>query len=104
MKKELSDSILNLAEMSCGAYETGNIDRIQHYEGLVKNIKMFCKSFEPKIEKTPFEYNEYLSARLGGMSHEEIKTDSEIRDHYDFSNVDGRRLQGFFLEYTQSHK
>jgi hypothetical protein len=94
-------SLNELTEAANEAYEIGDVNRILQFEGIVKSIQMMCNSFKPKIEKTPFTYNEYLSARLGGMSHEDIGSDEEIRQHYDFSEINRRKLHAYNLSASR---
>ena len=95
LRKEFGEELLDFDIKGNETYVNGNVDKILHYEGLVRTIKELCKTFKPPIEKTPFEYNEYLNARLGGMSHQEIIDDQEIRNHYDFSKADIDMLNAF---------
>ncbi len=104
INSNLYETVRKMAREADNAYETGDTDEILHYEGLVKSITRFCNSFKPKIEKTPFTFIEYLSARLGGMRRDEIKTDEEIKQHYDFSNINNRTFAGFNASYVRHHQ
>ncbi len=98
LQEKLIDKTNVLLSFAENAYAEQDKDKMLLFEESLKTIDSLVKE-SLEQDKTEFKYNEYLNARLGGMSHQEIKKDKEIREHYDFSGINKKKLIGFSAAY-----